>query len=92
MYIPTWVDIPIMLLSFMILYEIVRKEFGFGSITDRRLLLMVYTVMWMVMTAFKNQEGLWSVVFLAGSLLSLAGAIYLRLSVPPKLPSEPSFD
>jgi|GEM_PF-5201980 len=92
MYIPTWVDMPVLIASFAILYEVSRQQEGFRSVWDGRLILIVFTLIWAIGVIFFNQAGVWSVVLLVGALLSLAGALYFRHIMPRKLPPEPSFD
>ena len=92
MYIPTWVDVPLLIATFMILYEIIRKDSGFQSIKDPRTILTAVSLAWAMFTIFGNRAGPWSVACLVGSLFCLGGAIYFRLVAPPKLPNEPSID
>ncbi len=92
MYIPTWVDVPLLIATFIILYEIIRKDSGFRSIRDPRMILMAFSLAWALFTIFGNRAGQWSVVCLVGALLCLGGAIYFRLVAPPKLPNEPSIN
>ena len=92
-FIPTWVNGVILITSFMIVYEIYRKDFGGHSIFNPRFGLMAGSLGWLCVAAFGNDffPSL-SVVFFVGALACLAGAIYFHRSQPRKLPTEPSTD
>ena len=93
MYIPSWIDAPILLASYMIVYEIFRKNYGWRSIWNHQFMLMAFCVLWLALTAIVNRnETTLSVPLFIGSVLALAGALYIRWHQPKKLPTEPSLD
>jgi hypothetical protein len=93
MYIPTWFDVPLTILSFLIVYEIYRKNFGVRTIWNRQFISMCASVGWGALTAIANRnETVLSVPFFIGSVLCLAFALYIWKTQPRKLPTEPALD
>ncbi len=93
MYIPSWIDGPILLAAFMVVYEIFRKNYGWRTIWNLQFMVMAFSVGWMALTVIVNRnETIMSVPFFVGSVLALAVALYIRWHQPKKLPTEPSLD
>ncbi len=93
MYIPTWVDIPMTIASFMIVYEIYRKNFSVHSLWHKQFVSMTLSIGWGALTAIVNRnETIFSIPLFVGSLLCLAFAVHIWKTKPRKLPSEPALD
>ena len=92
-YIPTWIDGALLLPALMIVYEVYRKDPNRQSIRSPRFISMVATIAWLAVTVFVNRnETIMSVPFFIGSTLCFGWAMYIRVTMPPKLPNEPSLD
>lgn len=93
MYIPTWADVPILILSYLIGYELYRKEPSGQSIHSNRFRLMAISVILSAVISIVNRnETVLSVPFFAVSVLCLGWAVYQYATKPKKPPIEPLLD
>ena len=91
MYTPTWIDVPLTICSFMIVYEIYRKNVGVRSVWNPPSLCMGASVICAAVTTIVNRnETVLSVPLFIASMLCLTWGVYVWKTKPRKLPTEPA--
>lgn len=90
MYIPSWIDIPLLLLSFMVGYETFRKDFDGQTIRSKRFMLMAVSIVLggFIAVINRNETSLSLPMFLA-SLAVFGWGVHMWVTRPAKLPQQP---
>ncbi len=93
MYISSYIDIPMLMFSFMVGYETFRKDYVANSLLSRQFLLMVVSVALGLVVAVvnRNETGL-SLPFFVGAIICCVWAVYLLFTRPAKLPQQPNLN
>lgn len=91
MFFPTWLDMVLMLASFVwitLQQRFVQAE----SASHARLLIAAAFIVFMVILVFYNTGIAWlSTAFFLGSVASLALTYHMHRRMPARLPEEPRF-
>lgn len=93
MYISSYISMPPVLFSFMVGYEVFRKDFVSKSLWTRSFALMVISVVLMMLIGVVNRNvTVYSLPMFVGSVICAVWGVYMLLTRPAKLPEPPSLD